>query len=100
MIGLVTGPAATPLDALRSDAWEKAQEAYGTAYIFERRARRLRNQLNILNFVGLAVPVLVGSIVLGYGLGFKPLGWLVPIAIAIAIAQAVVFSWSLVAGWV
>jgi len=79
---------------------EESSRGNGTAYIFEVRARRLRNRLNILNFVGLAVPLLVGAIVLGYGTSFKPLRLLIPLAIAAGCVQLVVFTWSVVAQWV
>lgn len=87
------------MNELRSDTWNRATEASGTAYIFEVRARRLRISLNRLTFVGIAAPLLVGLIVLGYGTKFKDFGWLVGIAIAVGCAQVVWFTWSVVAGW-
>jgi mobilome CxxCx(11)CxxC protein len=100
MIWYVPRREPTQLEVLKSAAWKKAEEACGTAYIFEVRARRLRTKLNRLNFVGLAVPVLVGLIALGYGASSKALSWLIPVAILIAGVQVVIFLWSVIAQWV
>jgi mobilome CxxCx(11)CxxC protein len=82
------------LQTLKAAAWNKALESSGTAYIFEVRARRLGKRLNYLNFLGLAVPLNVGAIVLAYGIKA------IPICSAIGVFQLVVFAWSLVAKWV
>jgi mobilome CxxCx(11)CxxC protein len=82
------------LQTLKAAAWNKALESSGTAYIFEVRARRLGKRLNYLNFLGLAVPLNVGAIVLAYGTKA------IPICSAIGVFQLVVFGWSLVAKWV
>jgi mobilome CxxCx(11)CxxC protein len=100
MIWYMPGREPTQLEVLKSDGWKKAQEASGTAYIFEVRARRLRTKLNRLNFVGLAVPVLVGLIAIGYGASSKALVWLIPIAVLIGGVQVVIFLWSVIAQWV
>jgi mobilome CxxCx(11)CxxC protein len=82
------------LQTLKAAAWNKALESSGTAYIFEVRARRLGKRLNYLNFLGLAVPLNVGAVVLAYGTKA------IPICSAIGVFQLVVFGWSLVAKWV
>jgi mobilome CxxCx(11)CxxC protein len=82
------------LQTLKAAAWNKALESSGTAYIFEVRARRLGKRLNYLNFLGLAVPLNVGAVVLAYGTKA------IPICSAIGVFQLVVFAWSLVAKWV
>jgi mobilome CxxCx(11)CxxC protein len=96
----VSAEASPELMALKSDLWDKALESTGTAYLFEVRARRLRRRLNNLTFVGFAVPLLIGALVLGYGTAFKALKLLIPLAIGIGVVQVVVFAWSVVAQWV
>ena len=55
------------IDKIRQKCWDKALEAYGTGYIFEKRSRRLRWQIRGLTFLGVIVPVVAGSIVLSFG---------------------------------
>jgi len=88
------------LQTMKADAWNKALESSGAAYIFEVRARRLGKRLNHLNLLGLAVPLTVGAIVLAYGAKANALIWLIPICSAIGVFQLVVFAWSLLARWV
>lgn len=51
----------------RSLFWDNAIHAFGTSYVFQQRARRLKTRLQRINYVGIAVPVLVGSLVLSFG---------------------------------
>lgn len=91
---------AVDLAGIRNEAHTRAQHATATAYIFERRAIRLGRRLDLLTFVGVAVPLVVGAVVLAYGADFGPLRLLVPIALAIAGVQLIVFVWSVVTHWV
>lgn len=85
--------------AIRTQCWDAAVHAYGTAFIFEHRSRVLKNLLRWLTYVGLIVPMIIGLLVLGYG-EFAGLAVLVLIAIAIGIGQAVLSLWSIIGGWV
>lgn len=89
-----------PLDSLKIEAARRGQDATGTAYIFEVRADRLRKRLSRLNFFGLAVPLIVGLVAIGFGVKFKALGAIIVVAIVLSGAQVVVFAWSLVTQWV
>ena len=84
--------------ALKEECWNAALFAYGTAYIFERRSRSLKKRLQWLSYVGFVVPLIIGSLVLGYG-AFSALAALAAIAVAICIAQSAVALWSIIAGW-
>lgn len=84
---------------IRTQSWDRAVHAYATSYIFQRRARVLKKQLQLLAYVGLVVPVTVGGLVLAYG-AFSALPVIVAIASAIAIAQVAISLWSIVGGWV
>jgi mobilome CxxCx(11)CxxC protein len=96
----VASETAPELAALKQQVWDRALESEGTAYIFDSRARRMRKKLTWLTFVGLAVPLIIGALVLGFGVALKALEIAVPIAATVGIGQLVVFAWSVVAGWV
>lgn len=54
-------------EMLRQKCWDEALQTFGTAYIFEDRARRLRPWLRVQNLLGIGVPALVGGILLTFG---------------------------------
>lgn len=74
--------------------------AEGTAYVFAQRAELLKLKLNVLAFLGLAAPVVVGGLVLSFGTHFGGLGVVIVIGGAITVVQFVMALVSLVAGWV
>lgn len=89
-------------DEQRKDCWDKAIHAFGTAYIFEKRYNQSRIKQRWLSFLGIAVPVLVGGIVVAFfGIDqLKPLlGVLIVIAALLSTIQLVFTIWSLVAKW-
>jgi mobilome CxxCx(11)CxxC protein len=83
----------------RSQCWDNAIHAFGTSYVFQQRARRLKIRLQWINYVGIAVPILAGSLVLSFG-QFGPLSIVVTILSAIGVIQVIVNLWSLVGRWV
>ena len=86
----------------RQDCWDKAVHAFGTAYIFEQRSNKARKKLRWLSFLGIAVPVLVGGIVVAFfGVDqLKPyLSWLIVLAGLLGTIQLVITIWSLIAKW-
>jgi mobilome CxxCx(11)CxxC protein len=85
---------------LTNEMWKAAVHAYGTAYIFERRANSLRRLLRVLSFVSFGVPIVIGALVLSYGTNLDTLPVLVGIAGAVGLLQTTVSLWALVAGWV
>ena len=50
----------------RGEAWDNAIHAFGTSYIFERRLKAARKKLRWLTFLGIAVPVMVGGVVVTF----------------------------------
>lgn len=88
------------LDFALRDCRSRGIDATGTAHVLERRSTRLERQLKFLTFVGLAVPVVVGGLVLGYGAGFKALGLVIAAAAGLIVLQLVVSTWAMTAGWV
>lgn len=85
--------------SLRSKCWDLAIHAFGTAWIFEKRARKLRWKLKILSFLGIAVPVVIGGIVLSFGTNPRILPALLWVAGVLGVAQLTGSVWSLVARW-
>jgi mobilome CxxCx(11)CxxC protein len=87
------------IDKLRSDCWDSALYAFGTASIFERRARRLGYGLKILTYVGFVVPLAVGTAVLSFNISHALVVNIAMIAGALLLVQLVLSAWSIVAGW-
>ncbi|WP_367130405.1 mobilome CxxCx(11)CxxC protein [Saccharothrix sp. HUAS TT1] len=87
-------------DVTIQDCWKRAREAFGTSFVFEKRSQRLATFLRVLGFMGLVVPVVIGGLVGGFGIGFGALPVAVTIGAAIAVLQAVFSLWSLAATWV
>lgn len=83
----------------RSLCWDNAIHAFGTSYIFQHRARQLKTRLQWINYIGIAVPVLVGSLTLSFGqFGLLPV--VIAISSAIGVIQVIFNLWSLVNRWV
>lgn len=86
-------------DNKRRECADYALHAYGTAYIFEKRAAKIQNRIRMLSFLGVAVPACVGAIVGSYSLNSIQMGLVLTIASSIAIAQLLLSVWSLASGW-
>ena len=84
---------------LRRECADYALHAYGTAYIFEKRAANIQNKIRILSFLGVAVPACVGAVVGSYSLDSKQTGVILTIASTIALVQLLLSIWSLASGW-
>lgn len=79
-------------------AWIAAFDCYGTAAIFEERARKLKFWMNALKIVGIVFPVLVGGSVMTFGLDedLKPLLY---VAGVVGLAQLVLSAIALAMNW-
>lgn len=85
-------------DKLQIRCWNYALEAYGTGFIFDKRAKFYRMLIRGLNTLGIIVPVIAGSILLTFGeVALFP--WVIIPAGILLIAQVIGSVWSLVAGW-
>jgi mobilome CxxCx(11)CxxC protein len=84
---------------LRIQCWNEALNAYGTSYIFQRRARSWTRRVQWITYIGFVVPMIVGLLVLAYG-HLKSLPVIVAIAAAIGVGQVVISLWGIVGGWV
>ena len=87
----------TGSDSLRRHARDKAFYAYGTSRLFERRAQKLRRKRTWITFLGIAVPITVGGIVLSFGTLPMLMPYLIGIAGVVGVAQLILSVWSLVA---
>lgn len=86
-------------DRLRQDAWNYALNSYGYGYIYSLRSEKLNRNLNIITFLGILIPVLIGGIVTTYGLTSPILKYLLIITAPLSIIQLIISVWSVVANW-
>ncbi|MBQ0895672.1 hypothetical protein KBX37_21675 [Micromonospora sp. U56] len=88
------------IKAIKVEIWDRAFYASATAAIFGYRAEKLKRRLQLLTFVALAVPIVVGGLALAYGAGFRFLHLAVAIGALVGLVQLVISLWSVVATWV
>lgn len=86
-------------DCLRQDAWNNALHSYGYGYLYALRSQNLNRKLNIITFLGIVIPILIGGIVTTYGLTSPILKYLLIITAPLSIIQLVISVWSIVANW-
>jgi mobilome CxxCx(11)CxxC protein len=78
---------------------ESAERCFGTAYIFEQRARPLRNALKVLSFSSLAGPLSIGILVVAVGTESGMLPYAIFTASVLSALQVIVSLWSLTSKW-
>lgn len=76
---------------------EKAFYAFGTARIFQQRMRQLDRLRSWITYLGIIVPLLIGSAVLSFGTDWLPYA-LIPAGL-LGCVQIALSAWSLVAKW-
>jgi mobilome CxxCx(11)CxxC protein len=81
------------------ECWDRATYAYGTGAIFLLRSRRYKQGLRALTFLGIAIPVLIGGVVLAFGTGARYLPYLLTSAGLLGIFQLGLSAWSLAYTW-
>jgi mobilome CxxCx(11)CxxC protein len=96
---LLMTTSAAKTDMLRQDCWRYAMQAFGTAYIFQQRAHKVRKLLRITTFLGIAIPVIIGGIITSFSAMSGYLPYFITLAGILGIVQLVMSIWSLVAGW-
>jgi mobilome CxxCx(11)CxxC protein len=82
-----------------ADSHTRAVDAFGTAVIFQRRARKYRRLVRLLTFFGIAIPGAIGGIVLANLFQKNLLEQLIYVAGALGVIQLVFSFWSVVANW-
>lgn len=88
-----------PNNQIIQDCRGKEFHAYGTTRIFERRARQLQTLRTWITFLGIVTPVIVGGIVLTFGLEAKSLPYFLTAAGLVGLVQLVLSTWAIVARW-
>ncbi|WP_447527594.1 mobilome CxxCx(11)CxxC protein [Vreelandella sp. TE19] len=78
---------------------EKEFHAYGTIRIFEKRARNLQVRRTWITFLGIVIPLVVGSIVLAFGTLTAALPYLLTFAGVVSTIQLILSTWSIVSRW-
>ena len=84
---------------MKKSCWNKALNAYATAYIFSERANSLRTKQRLLTFLGIGFPSLVGICVLSFSFYEKILPFLIPVAGLAGVIQVLGSIWALIAKW-
>jgi mobilome CxxCx(11)CxxC protein len=83
----------------RRECNDSALHCFGTAYIFEKRAKSFRFRVRFLLFLGIAGPASVGAIISSFKLSSGYIEYVLFVAAIIAIVQLVGSVWSLVSRW-
>ena len=86
-------------DIICKNCWNKAVECFGTSKIFQARARWYRRWLNIVSYLGVGVPALVGIAILTWGQEAFDLPGFIFLASALGVVQVMVSVVSLVKSW-
>lgn len=86
-------------DELKNRCLDNALYAFGTAFIFEKRASKYKKRFNCLAFLGIAVPALFGGFVLSFGADFPFKALVLILTSVLGLFQLVFSIWSLVAKW-
>ncbi|MGA0588851.1 mobilome CxxCx(11)CxxC protein [Dyella sp. KRB-257] len=86
-------------DKICAECWNRAIDCYGTGKIFIERANRYRKLLDFISYLGIAVPALVGGIVLAYGAHASYLPLIFFAAGLLGLAQLLLSIASVVRSW-
>ncbi|MFZ3505952.1 mobilome CxxCx(11)CxxC protein [Vibrio harveyi] len=78
---------------------EKEFHAYGTARLFEARAKKIKDRRTIINFLGIINPILLGCVVVTFGVNASWLPVLFIVAGVISAIQLAFSIWAMVARW-
>ena len=87
------------MEELRKDCWNNALHAFGTAYIFRKKAEKYKKRTSILKFFGIAVPLTIGATASGYGLDSEILKWVIVVAVPLTIIQLIISVAAAVQKW-
>ncbi len=92
-------PKTDATDLICQECWNRAVHAYGTGTLFLTRSRLYTRLLRALSFLGIVVPLLIGGVVLGFGIDARYLKQFIAAAAAAGVLQLVVSAWSLAYSW-
>ncbi|MDD2819710.1 MAG: hypothetical protein PHW29_00455 [Flavobacterium sp.] len=84
---------------LRQDAWNEALHSFGYGYIYTLRGGSLSKKLNLITFLGIVIPLLIGAIVTTYGVNSPLLFYMLWVAGPLSILQLVISVWAVVNNW-
>lgn len=85
---------------LRQACWEKRFNSFGTAKVFERRAKMYALGNDIITFLGIATPLSVGGAILAFGANADYiLKFALPVAGCLSVFQLLISLWAVVSHW-
>jgi mobilome CxxCx(11)CxxC protein len=86
-------------DAICKDCWNRAVDCFGTGKIFEQRAARYRWKINLLSYLGVGVPAIVGALAIAWGKDVLEGSNVLLVASILGIVQIAISIASLVQSW-
>lgn len=85
------------MDNVKKECADNRFYSFGTAKLFERRAKTYRRNRNLITFLGLAVPMVIGGTVLSFSTGSEALKVImIPVAGILTVLQLIISLWALV----
>jgi mobilome CxxCx(11)CxxC protein len=87
------------IEQIEKDCWGHIFHSYGTIRIFERRAKCFQRGRDWITFLGIVVPVVVGSIAMSFGSDSNSLKYFIFVAGVVITIQLILSTWSLVSRW-
>lgn len=82
-----------------SDLWDRSLNCYGTAYLLQYKMQKITVFNTILKFMGLAIPLVVGGVVLSFGYNQALMPILLYVLGILSIIQLIVSLWAIVDNW-
>lgn len=87
------------IEKIKQECWANKFYSYGTIKIFEKRAKTLQTGRTWITFLGVVVPVIVGSIAMSFGADSALLKYFLFLAGIVITIQLVLSAWSIVSRW-
>lgn len=81
------------------DCANKALHSYGTAFIFREKNKNIRWKLNLLNLLGILVPLIFGGVAIRFGADSLILEKVTPFISPLLLLQLGLSGWALVYKW-
>lgn len=86
-------------EALKIELHDHSFHQFGYSYIFQRRGRRLKRITNTISVLGVIIPVLIGGIVVNFGINSNLLAIIIPLTGIIGLIQLSLSTVSIILGW-
>lgn len=85
------------IENIRRDCQDKKLHAYGFSYLYTLKAQKYERGLQIINYIGLAVPLIIGGFVMTYGTDH--IGGLIIVGGSVLLVQLAFSAFAMVFKW-